>query len=93
MNETIDKATGEVFELTPYEPGTVPPATMDELRHAYRVARDFATAYGDAVKAQAEKAQIKPRALRRYIAALEDDKLDEAAKEASDLERLIEEGA
>jgi hypothetical protein len=77
------------FSLEPSEPGTVPARVIDELRRAYREATDYAGAFGDAVKAQAEKYMINAKALRRYIAALEGDKLDEAAEEAADLERLI----
>ena len=79
------------FELEPdAEPGTLPAATIDELRHSYRVAKDWREAFGDAIKAQSEKRGIKPAALRRYIAALEGDRLDDAREEAEDLERLIE---
>jgi hypothetical protein len=77
------------FELESPEPGVMPPRVIDELRRAYREATDYAAAFGDAIKAQAEKHTINAKALRRYIAALEDDKLDEAAKEAADLEKLI----
>jgi hypothetical protein len=73
----------------PLEPGHIPPRVVDELRHVYRVAKDYAGAFGDSVKAQAEKHKIAPGALRKYIAALEGDKLSEAAKEADDLARLL----
>jgi hypothetical protein len=92
MTETIDKATGEVFALEPSEPGVVPPRVIEELRRGFREAKDYADAFGEAVKAQAEKHGIKLKALRRYIAALESDKLDEEAAVAADLERLIEAG-
>jgi hypothetical protein len=77
------------FALEPSEPGVVPERVIDELRQFYRVAKDHTGALADAVKAQAEKHSIRPTALRRYIAALENDSLDDAAKEAADLEKLI----
>lgn len=79
----------ETFDLESEKPGNVPARVIDELRHCYREAKDYTGALTDAIKNQAEKHKIKPGALRRYIAALEGDKLDEAAAEAADLERLI----
>jgi hypothetical protein len=97
MQTVIDKATGEIgdvdFALEPSEPGVVPERVIAELRRAYREATDYAAAFGDAVKAQAERYAINGKALRRYIVALEGDKLDEAAAEAADLERLIAGGS
>lgn len=79
------------FDLEPSPPpGEISENVIEELRRCYREAKDYTGALRDAVKAQAEKAKIKPAALRRYIAALEGDTIDEAAKEAEDLERLIE---
>lgn len=82
----------EDFNLEPPTPGVVPERVIFDLRNAYRIAKDYAGALSDALKAQAEKHDVKPGALRRYIAALEGDKVDEAAAEAADLERLIEAG-
>jgi hypothetical protein len=79
----------EPFALEPSEPGVVPERVIDELRKAYSTAKDYTGAFGDAVKQQAEKAGIAPAALRKYITALENDSLVDAAKEAQDLERLI----
>jgi hypothetical protein len=79
----------ESFELEPSEPGVIPERVIYELRQFYRVAKDHTGALADAVKAQAEKHSITPSALRRYIAALENDSLEDAAKEAADLEKLI----
>jgi DNA-binding IscR family transcriptional regulator len=77
------------FALEPSDPGVVPERVIDELRQFYRVAKDHTGALGDAIKAQAEKHSIAPAALRKYIAALENDSLVDAAKEAADLEKLI----
>lgn len=82
----------EPFALEPIEPGVVPPRVIEELRTAHRVASDYALAFNDACKAQAEKHKVAPKALRRYIAALEADKLKDAEKEADDLARLIDIG-
>jgi hypothetical protein len=82
--------SAEKFELEPTrEPGHVPPRVIDELRRCYREAVDYTGALSDALKAQAEKHKVNAKALRRYIAALEGDKLGDAAKEAEDLARLI----
>jgi hypothetical protein len=86
-------APGTQIDLDPdfaVRPGQVPQPVIDELRQACRTAADFTQAFGDACKAQAEKYKIKPKALRRYITALEGDKLDEAEAEAEDLQALIE---
>lgn len=87
---SLHNSKGE-FALEPdVEPGTVPAPVIYELRRCYREAKDYAGALSDAMKAQAEKFKIKPGALKRYIAALEGDKIDEARTEAEQLERLIE---
>lgn len=72
------------------EPGKVPQLVIDELRESYRVAADYSGAFNDAATAQAEKYSIKPGALKRYIRALEGDKLADAEQEAADLAALIE---
>ncbi len=79
----------DAFALEPSEPGRVPQRVIDELCNAYRIAANYAAAFNDANKAQAEKHQIEPKALRKYIAALESDKTDEARKEADDLLGLL----
>jgi hypothetical protein len=84
------QAAAEEFKLEPPpKPGTIPPRVVDELRHVYRVAHDFAAAWSDAIKAQAEKHQIHPKALRRYIATLEGDKIRETAQESEQLLALL----
>lgn len=85
-----DTAAPEVFELESPIAGIPPAGVIEELRHLRRVAADAVTAYGEAVKAQSERHKLKRGALRRYIAALESDKTEDAAEEARDLERLIE---
>lgn len=78
------------FELEPPTPGAPSEHVIAELRRCYREAKDYAGALSEALKVQSEKHKIKPAALRRYIAALEGDRLDDAREEAEDLERLIE---
>lgn len=81
----------EEFNLEPPNPEGLPPASViEELRRLRRIAADSVSDYGEAIKALAEKHGIKRGALRRYIGALEQDKTEDAAEEARDLERLIE---
>lgn len=78
------------FALEPDTPGIVPPRVIDELRRCYREAKDYSAALAEAVKAQAEKHSVEPGALRKYIAALESDDIEDTRKEIDDLRRLIE---
>jgi hypothetical protein len=64
-------------------------AVLDELVHAKTVAKDYAQAFGDAVKAKAEKHGINVGALKKYVSAREADKLQGVGKEAADLLDLI----
>ncbi len=85
--------TAEAFDLEPpSSPGHIPERVILELRQACATAADYSGAFSDACKAQAEKHGIKPGALKRYIKALEGDKLDDAEQEAEDLQALIESG-
>lgn len=77
---------------SPSAPGHVPERVILELRQACATAADYAGAFSDACKAQAEKHGIKPNALKRYIKALESDKLADVDKEAEDLMSLIHRG-
>ena len=76
------------FNLEPSH-GTIPPRVVEELVSARTYAKDASEAFGDAIKAQAAKYQLKPAALRKYVAALEADKLDEAKVETEQLADLI----
>jgi hypothetical protein len=91
---TVDQETGQLkpdFALeSPPQPGVIPERVIAELRRARATAKDYATAYSEAAKAQAEKHGIRPRALKAYIAALEDDSLAELDAETQDLERLLD---
>jgi copper(I)-binding protein len=78
------------FALEPPTPGAPSEHVIAELRRCYREAKDYTGALSEAMKSQAEKYQIAPAALRKYIAALEGDGLEDARKEADDLARLIE---
>lgn len=90
MDATTEQPAAPDFALEPtVEPGHLPQRVIEELRHSYRVARDYSEAFGDCVKAQAEKHKIVPAALRKYIAALEDDKVPKVRKEAESLQTLI----
>lgn len=70
-------------------PGEIPERVIDELRECCHQAMDYAGAFSDACKAQAEKYKIKPGALKRFIKALEGDKLADVEDETDDLATLI----
>jgi hypothetical protein len=81
----------DAFALEPSTAaGRIPQRVVDELKHCRTRAKDFAQAYSEAIKAQAQKYAIKPGALKRYVNALEADKLEELDGETEDLTRLIE---
>jgi hypothetical protein len=81
------------FALEPdAEPGKVPKRVIDELRRLRTAANDASTDFREAIKIQSEKRKIKPAALRRYIVALGNDRVDEVRVEAEQLETLIEAG-
>lgn len=73
--------------------GEILQRTIDELVEAKRRASDMAKAFGDAIAAVAEQAQIKPSALRRYVCALAGDKVDDVERETDDLAALLEHDA
>lgn len=78
------------FELEPPPvKGEIPERIVNELCACRRTAKDYAQAYSDACKTQAEKHGIPPAALKRYIAALVDDKLEDARVEIDALEKLL----
>lgn len=83
------EAPAEEFALEPSD-GKIPDRVIEELRHAYAIAKDYATAYSEAAKAQAEKHKLKPGALKKYIAALENDSVADLNDEISDLEKLMQ---
>ena len=76
------------FALEPSD-GNIPERVINELRESYAIAKDHTQSYSDAAKAQAEKYKLKPGALKKYIAALENDSTDDLRDEMSDLEKLI----
>lgn len=69
--------------------GEIPQRVVGELINARTIAKDYAQSYADAVKAQGEKHGIPVGALKRYIAALADDKVEDAINEVTALERLL----
>jgi hypothetical protein len=79
------------FALEPSSPpGEVPEAVIAELMTVRQTAKDYAGAYADAVKAQADKFKVNANALKRYIAARQDDKLNDLDIELADLARMME---
>lgn len=88
MNDT---AVAQDFNLEASDPAGLPPdAVIEELRGCRRTAKEAVKAYADALGAQAAKYKVKRPALKRYIAALEEDAIEEAEAEMNDLERLLE---
>jgi hypothetical protein len=78
------------FDLTsPGKPGEIPAGVVEELRVLRTNANESVAIFRDAVKVQAEKHKIKPKALRRYVNALASDKVDETRAETVDLEKLL----
>jgi hypothetical protein len=78
-----------VLEPSPSKQGEVPENVIIALRAQYSEVASYSQDLTEAFKVQAEKYGIKPGALRRYVAALEHDKLEDTAAECKDLERLI----
>ena len=63
---------------------------LDELCALRIRAKDYAGEFSEAIKAIAEKCGISRSALRRYVCARVDDKLEALDTEASDLSHLLE---
>ena len=63
---------------------------IKNLEDLYAMKKSAAEAYGDAIKAAAQDAEITAAALRRIIAARMDDKKEAAAQEASEVVDIIE---
>jgi len=63
---------------------------LDELCALRIRAKDYTGEFSEAVKAIAEKCGISRSALRRYICARVDDKLEALDTEANDLSHLLE---
>lgn len=78
------------FALEAQIPGHINDNVVAELCRCYHEAADYAAALTDAIKAQAEKHKIEPKALRMYIAALCSDKRDQTKMVADDLARLLD---
>ena len=85
-----DDKHGDDFALEPdVENGKLPERVVDELVHCRTIAKDYAQAYSDAAKAQAERYGIPVGAVKRYIAWLADDKMADGRNEVDALERLM----
>ena len=63
--------------------------TLNELELAYENAKMQAQAFNDAVKAQAEKHNLDPQALGRFVRARVNDKLEKLGKEQDTTEQLV----
>jgi hypothetical protein len=94
LADGFNAATKDDFHLEPdTPPGKVPERVILELMQARKTAVSYAGAYADAAKQQAEKYKVNPAALKRYIAALVDDKVEKLRVEAEHVERLLSQGA
>lgn len=62
--------------------------TLAELERAYTQQKDASEAFRDAVKAQAEKHNLDPQALGRFVRARVNDKLEKLQAEQDTLEQL-----
>lgn len=90
---TTDSTTGTQIDAFNADmeaaPGQIPDRVIEELRACCHQAADYAGAFTDACKHQAEKYKIKPGALKKFIKGLEGDKLDDLEAETDDLAALI----
>lgn len=80
------------FALEAEAPGEVPQRVIDELCESKRIAQDYAQAFSDAAKAQAEKYKVNAAALKRYVNAIVGDKVETLEVENEHLERLLAKG-
>lgn len=85
-----DQSSPTDFALESPEPGKVPDGVIEELRRLRTSANEASTDFREAIKLQADKAGIKPAALRRFVNALASDKVDELRAEVTDIETLAE---
>ena len=69
---------------------TLTPAHIEELCTLRTDAKLAAQTFSEAIQAQAEKCGLSRSALRKYICARVDDKLEALDTEASDLSHLLE---
>ena len=82
--------SAENFALESGVPGEVPSRVIEELRSLRNAQNEATATFRDAVKVQAEKHKLKPKALRRYVNALASDKVDEAKVECEQIVHLID---
>ena len=61
---------------------------FDELELAYLTAKQYASAFQDAIKEQAEKHGLDPQALAKFVRAKANDNFDKLHKELSTIEQL-----
>jgi predicted RNase H-like nuclease len=80
----------DAFALEPpAAPGRLADAVIDELCALRASAKAAAETFAEAITEQAEKANLKKGALRRYINARVADRLAELDAEADDLAKLM----
>ena len=69
---------------------TLTPAHIEELCTLRTDAKLAAQTFSEAIQAQAEKCGLSRSALRRYVCARADDRLEALDTEANDLSHLLE---
>ncbi len=66
----------------------IPTDVINELERCYQAAKDYSDAFNDAAKTQAELHELDPQALKKFIRARVNDKLDKLEAEQESLEQL-----
>lgn len=85
--QSVDKRSGEVLETVEF--GKVSGPTLQELVRLKAEAKSAAKEFADAIEAQAKKHRVKKPALRRYVTAIEADKLHDLHAETESLAGLM----
>lgn len=67
----------------------IPKGTLDELVACKLQASDYTKSLAEAIKAQAEKHQVDPKALRKAVTAMAADKREEAREEADAVSAIL----
>jgi len=84
-------STVEKFDLEPTLPtGQIPARVLVELIALRAAQRSAIETYAEAVTAQATKFSVGKKALRRFIAAVDNDKLADLKLECAGVQQLID---
>lgn len=86
---TVTKLEEAKFDLDMPVKGRVRDSVIAELARLRNVAKDESETFTEAVKEIAKKHALKPGALKRYVCAVADDKVQALAHETADVEKLL----